>query len=69
MIDDAALHVARTIVRRAERDITALMEHEAINPLALTYANRLSDHLFVLSRHINAQGEGDVLWVPGANRA
>ncbi len=64
----AALHVARTIVRRAERDITALMEHETINPLALTYANRLSDHLFVLSRHINAGSAGDVLWVPGANR-
>jgi cob(I)alamin adenosyltransferase len=65
----AALHVARTIVRRAERDITALAEHEAINPAALMYANRLSDHLFVLSRHINAKQAGDVLWVPGANRA
>jgi cob(I)alamin adenosyltransferase len=64
----AALHVARTIVRRAERDITALAEQETINPLALMYANRLSDHLFVLSRHINAQEGGDVLWVPGANR-
>lgn len=64
----AALHVARTIVRRAERDITALMESEAVNPLALAYANRLSDHLFVLSRHINARAAGDVLWVPGANR-
>jgi cob(I)alamin adenosyltransferase len=65
----ATLHVARTIVRRAERDITALAEHEAINPAALMYANRLSDHLFVLSRHINAKHAGDVLWVPGANRA
>jgi len=64
----AALHVARTIVRRAERDITALAEHETVNPLALMYANRLSDHLFVLSRHINARDGGDVLWVPGANR-
>lgn len=64
----ALLHVARTIVRRAERDITALMEHETVNPLALMYANRLSDHLFVLSRHINAGNGGDVLWVPGANR-
>jgi cob(I)alamin adenosyltransferase len=64
----AVLHVARTVARRAERDITALLEHEPINPLALTYANRLSDHLFVLSRHINAGGGGDVLWVPGANR-
>lgn len=65
----ALLHVARTIVRRAERDITALAEHEAVNPLALHFANRLSDHLFVLSRHINARETGDVLWVPGANRA
>ena len=64
----AHLHLARTIVRRAEREISALMEHEPINPLALAYANRLSDHLFVLSRHLNAQSGGDVLWVPGANR-
>ncbi len=65
----ALLHVARTIVRRAERDITTLADHAAINPSALHYANRLSDHLFVLSRHINARATGDVLWVPGANRA
>lgn len=64
----ASLHVARTIVRRAERDITALSETEDINPCAITYANRLSDHLFVLSRHLNARDSGDVLWVPGANR-
>ncbi len=64
----AALHVARTIVRRAERDITALAVHEAVNPMALMYTNRLSDHLFVLSRRINAREGGDVLWVPGANR-
>jgi cob(I)alamin adenosyltransferase len=64
----AYLHLARTIVRRAERDITALMELESVNPLALQYANRLSDHLFVLSRHINAQDSGDVLWIPGGNR-
>ncbi len=64
----AFLHIARTVIRRAERDITALMEHETVNPLALTYANRLSDHLFVLSRHVNAASVGDVLWVPGANR-
>lgn len=64
----AALHVARTIVRRAEREMTALAESETINPAALKYANRLSDHLFVLSRHINAEHGGDVLWVPGANR-
>ncbi|MGE4064075.1 MAG: cob(I)yrinic acid a,c-diamide adenosyltransferase [Rhodospirillaceae bacterium] len=64
----AALHVARTIVRRAERDIAALAEQEDINPAALKYANRLSDHLFVLSRFINRRQGGDVLWVPGANR-
>lgn len=65
----AQLHLARTIVRRAEREIAALGEKEAINPIALTYANRLSDHLFVLSRHLNAAAGGDVLWVPGAGRA
>jgi len=66
----AALHVARTVVRRAEREITALGESEALNPLALAYTNRLSDHLFVLSRYLNAtSGTGDVLWVPGAHRS
>lgn len=64
----AQLHLARTVVRRGERWMTALAEHEAVNPLAIAYANRLSDHLFVLARHINAQGAGDVLWVPGAHR-
>lgn len=64
----AYLHLARTVVRRAEREIAALAERESINPLALIYANRLSDHLFVLSRHVNAQAGGDVLWTPGANR-
>ena len=64
----AYLHLARTIVRRAEREISELMEGEAVNPLALMYANRLSDHLFVLSRHINSAGPGDVLWTPGGNR-
>jgi cob(I)alamin adenosyltransferase len=65
----AALHVARTIVRRAERLITAAMETHPVSPLALAYANRLSDHLFVLARYANARaGAGDVLWVPGGNR-
>ncbi len=64
----AALHLARTVVRRAERLIAALAETEAVNPLALQYANRLSDHLFVLARHLNDDGAADVLWVPGANR-
>ena len=64
----AYLHLARTLVRRAEREITALAEAEPVNPLAVKYVNRLSDHLFVLSRHANDDGRTDVLWVPGANR-
>lgn len=64
----AHLHVGRTVTRRAERLITELAVHEAVNPVAIRYANRLSDHLFVLSRHVNGDGAGDVLWVPGANR-
>jgi cob(I)alamin adenosyltransferase len=64
----AHLHLARTVVRRAERLIGELATRETVNPLALTYANRLSDHLFVLSRHANDDGAGDVLWVPGKNR-
>lgn len=64
----AQLHLARTVVRRAERLITALAEAEAVNPQAIAYINRLSDHLFVLARVCNANGAGDVLWVPGANR-
>ena len=64
----AHLHLARTIARRAERLITALAADEAINPLAITYINRLSDHLFVLARHLNDDGARDVLWVPGGNR-
>lgn len=64
----AHLHVARTVVRRAERDMTALVEHDPISALAVAYVNRLSDHLFVLARYINAQSTGDVLWIPGAHR-
>jgi len=64
----AALHLARTAVRRAERLITLLAETEPVNPLAAVYANRLSDHLFVLARHLNDDGATDTLWVPGANR-
>ena len=52
----AALHLARTVVRRAERLITELAETEPVNPLAAIYANRLSDHLFVLARHLNDDG-------------
>ena len=64
----AHLHHARTVVRRAERLISALMSTENVNPLALKYANRVSDHLFVLARHLNDDGARDVLWVPGKNR-
>ena len=64
----AALHLARTITRRAERGMTALAAAETINPLAILYINRLSDHLFVLSRQANDGGAADVLWSPGENR-
>ncbi len=63
-----ALHLARTITRRAERDaVAAVAAGEALSDPALRYLNRLSDYLFVLSRVENA-ATGDVLWVPGANR-
>ena len=64
----AHLHLARTVVRRAERLVCALARQEEINPLAIAYINRLSDHLFVAARHANADGAADVLWVPGGNR-
>ena len=64
----AHLHLARTVTRRAERLIAELATLEPVNPAAIKYANRLSDHLFVLSRHLNADGARDVLWVPGKNR-
>lgn len=64
----AALHLARTVVRRAERAVTALAAKERINPEALKYLNRLSDHLFVLARHTNDKGRAEILWKPGANR-
>ena len=65
----AHLHVARTVVRRAERAAWAAWgEHEeTMNPLAITYLNRLSDLLFILARHANREN-GDVLWVPGGER-
>ena len=63
----AHLHLARAIMRRAERLIAELAARETINPAALHYANRLSDHLFVMARAANNDGMGDVLWVPGAN--
>ncbi len=61
----AHLHLARTIVRRAERDAVTLNAATPVNAEALKYLNRLSDLLFVLARHANAQGAADVLWVPG----
>ena len=64
----AHLHLARTVTRRAERLVSALAEREAVNPAALRYLNRLSDHLFVLARYLNDRGAGDVLWEPGRNR-
>lgn len=64
----AAVHVARAITRRAERSAVAAGQLVALNPAALMYLNRLSDHLFVMARAINAQGSGDVKWVPGASR-
>lgn len=64
----AWLHLGRTVARRAEREMTRLAEEESINPEAVKYINRLSDHLFVLARRLNANGAADVLWVPGKNR-
>jgi cob(I)alamin adenosyltransferase len=66
----ARAHVARTVVRRAERDVVRLAAAEVLNPVLGRYLNRLSDHLFVLARACNAEaggegGAGDVLWVPG----
>lgn len=66
----ARLHAARTIVRRAERRVAALMEADgtAVNPHAFVYLNRLSDLLFVLARRANSDGAIDVLWKPGGER-
>ena len=66
----AFLHLARTVVRRAER-VAVELNAEAgneINEAALRYLNRLSDYLFVMSRYLNDRGKNDVLWRPGANR-
>jgi cob(I)alamin adenosyltransferase len=62
------LHLARGVVRRAERAAVALNEAEAVNPQVLAYLNRLSDHLFVAARYLAAAEGGDVLWQPGATR-
>jgi cob(I)alamin adenosyltransferase len=66
----AALHMARTISRRAERLMVELAEdpNEPVSAAALKYINRLSDFLFVASRYVNDRGRSDILWVPGQNR-
>lgn len=64
----AALHLCRTVSRRAERGIVELSTREDVNPDAVRYVNRLSDWFFVASRIANDDGRADVLWVPGANR-
>ncbi len=64
----AALHLARAITRRAERSAVAAAQEVPLNPVAIAYLNRLSDYLFVASRHVNKDGGGDVLWRPGATR-
>ena len=64
----AHMHLARAIVRRAERSTVAASRHVPLNPLARIYLNRLSDHLFVLARLIAAGRDGDILWEPGGTR-
>jgi len=66
----AALHMARTICRRAERLMVSLAAdpNETVSQVALQYVNRLSDLLFVAGRYVNDRGRSDILWVPGQNR-
>ncbi|MBC7432146.1 MAG: cob(I)yrinic acid a,c-diamide adenosyltransferase [Rubritepida sp.] len=64
----AHAHLARTVVRRAERLAVTLAAAESVNPEVIRYLNRLSDMLFVLGRRLNDQGAADVKWVPGASR-
>ena len=66
----AALHLARTVSRRAERRLVELkqMEREIVSPAAAAYVNRLSDFFFVAARWVNDKGRSDVLWIPGKNR-
>ena len=64
----AALHVARTVCRRAERACVALAGREEVSAAALKYLNRLSDLLFVAARFANDEGRADVLWTPGGTR-
>jgi cob(I)alamin adenosyltransferase len=62
-------HLARTVCRRAERDVVTLARQEPLNPQVIIYLNRLSDLLFVLARVYNGQGKDDVLWVPGKSQS
>jgi cob(I)alamin adenosyltransferase len=64
-IPAAWCHLARTVCRRAERDVVTLMRADPLNPQVIVYLNRLSDLLFVLARSLNDGGTKDVLWVPG----
>ena len=64
----AWLHLGRTVARRAERRMTELAVEEPVNEAAMQYINRVSDLLFVLTRHANDDGERDVLWIPGDNQ-
>ena len=64
----AHLHHARTVTRRAERDIVRLASEETVNAAVIRYVNRLSDLLFVLARYLNAKGVEDVRWQPGLHR-
>ncbi len=61
-------HLARTVCRRAEREVVTLARTEAVNPQVVVYLNRLSDLLFVLARVCNDDGKSDVLWVPGQSQ-
>lgn len=64
----AELLLARATMRRAERAAVAAAQGRALNPAAMAYINRLSDHLFVAGRLLNATRGGDILWRPGATR-
>jgi len=64
----AAVHLARAITRRAERAAVAANDQGTLSSNALVYLNRLSDFLFVAARHLNQNGDNDVLWVPGGPR-
>jgi cob(I)alamin adenosyltransferase len=64
----AYMHLARTVTRRAERDVARLYAEEPVNAAVLRYVNRLSDLLFVLARFLNDKGKQDVRWQPGLHR-